>query len=63
MNEPLSRCNVTVIAPDRYAAAAVARAVVSDALRRQAPSLTQSGDCLPVIVRQLIAHHAPELLV
>jgi hypothetical protein len=26
---------VTVIAPDRYAAAAVARAVVSDALKRQ----------------------------
>ena len=26
---------VTVLAPDRYAAAAVARAVVSDALRRQ----------------------------
>ena len=29
---------VTVIAPDRYAAVAVARAVVSDALKRQAPS-------------------------
>ena len=27
---------VTVIAPDRYAAAAVAKAVVSDALKRQA---------------------------
>ena len=29
---------VTVIAPNRYAAVAVARAVVSDALKRQAPS-------------------------
>ena len=32
---------VTVTAPDRYAALAVARAVVSDALRLQAPSPTQ----------------------
>jgi hypothetical protein len=29
---------VTVYAPDRYAAVAVARAVVADALRQQAPS-------------------------
>ena len=32
---------VTVIAPDRYAAVAVARAVVSDALKRQALSASQ----------------------
>jgi hypothetical protein len=32
---------VTVSAPDRYAALAVARAVVSDALKLQAPSPTQ----------------------
>jgi hypothetical protein len=35
---------VTVTAPHRYAALAVARAVVSDALKRQAPSLSQSPD-------------------
>lgn len=34
---------VTVTAPGRYAARAVARAVVSDALKLQAPSPTQSG--------------------
>ena len=35
---------VTVMAPDRYAAAAVARAVVSDALKRQALPSSQSVD-------------------
>ena len=35
---------VTVTAPDRYAAVAVARAVVSDALRRQAWSSGQPAD-------------------
>jgi hypothetical protein len=35
---------VTVTAPDRYAAVAVARAVVSDALKRQAPSSSQPAD-------------------
>jgi hypothetical protein len=35
---------VTVTAPDRYAAVAVARAVVSDASRRQALSSIQSAD-------------------
>ena len=35
---------VTVTAPDRYAAAAVARAVVSDALKRQARSSGQPAD-------------------
>ena len=34
---------VTVTAPDRYAAVAVARAVVSDALKRQALSSAQSA--------------------
>jgi hypothetical protein len=33
----------TVTAPDRYAAVAVARAVVSGALKRQALSASQSG--------------------
>ena len=35
---------VTVTAPGRYAAVAVARAVVSDALERQAPSSRQPAD-------------------
>jgi len=35
---------VTVTAPDRYAAVAVARAVVSDALNRQVLSSSQSPD-------------------
>jgi len=35
---------VTVTAPDRYAAVAVARAVVSDALNRHAPSSSHSAD-------------------
>jgi hypothetical protein len=35
---------VTVTAPDRYAAVAVARAVVSDALNRQALSSSHSAD-------------------
>lgn len=35
---------VTVTAPDRYAAVTVARAVVSDALNRQALSPGQSAD-------------------
>jgi hypothetical protein len=35
---------VTVTAPDRYAAVAVARAVVSDALKRQALSSSQPAD-------------------
>jgi Na+-transporting methylmalonyl-CoA/oxaloacetate decarboxylase beta subunit len=35
---------VTVAAPDRYAAVAVARAVVSDALKRQALSSSRSAD-------------------
>jgi len=35
---------VTVTAPDRYAAVAVARAVVSDALNRHAPSSSRSAD-------------------
>jgi hypothetical protein len=35
---------VTVTAPHRYAAVAVARAVVSDALKRQALSFNQSPD-------------------
>ena len=35
---------VTVTAPHRYAAVAVARAVVSDALKRQALSPSQSPD-------------------
>ena len=44
---------VTVNAPDRYAAAAVARAVVSDALKRQAVSSSQSADDR--------AHHRAEI--
>jgi hypothetical protein len=43
---------VTVIAPGRYAALAVARAVVSDALKLQAPSPIQSGSDVPVVERQ-----------
>ena len=35
---------VTVTAPDRYAAVAVARAVVSDALNRQAPPPSHLAD-------------------
>jgi hypothetical protein len=35
---------VTVTAPDRYAAVAVARAVVADALQRQALSFSHSAD-------------------
>jgi hypothetical protein len=35
---------VTVTAPDRYAAVAVARAVVSDAVKRQDLSSSQSAD-------------------
>ena len=35
---------VTVTAPDRYAAVAVARAVISDALNRQALSPSYSAD-------------------
>jgi hypothetical protein len=35
---------VTVTAPDRYAAVAVARAVVSDALKRRALSSSHSAD-------------------
>ena len=35
---------VTVTSPDRYAAMTVARAVISDALKRQAPSSTQPAD-------------------
>ena len=35
---------VMVTAPDRYAAVAVARAVVSDAIKRQALSSSQSAD-------------------
>jgi hypothetical protein len=35
---------VTLTAPDRHAAVAVARAVVSDALNRQAPSSSQPAD-------------------
>jgi hypothetical protein len=42
---------VTVTAPDRYAAAAIARAVVSDALKRQALSSSQSVD-------HHVRHHA-----
>jgi len=44
---------VTVNAPDRYAAAAVARAVVSDALKRQAVSSSQPADDR--------AHHRAEI--
>ena len=36
---------VTVTAPDLHAAAAVARAVVSDVLKRQALSSSQPADC------------------
>lgn len=43
---------VTVTAPGRYAALAVARAVVSDALKLQAPSPIQSGSDVPVVERQ-----------
>jgi hypothetical protein len=35
---------VTVTAPDQYAAVAVARAVVCDAVKRQAPSSSHSAD-------------------
>ena len=42
---------VTVTAPDRYAAAAIARAIVSDALKRQALSSSQSAD-------HHVRHHA-----
>ena len=38
---------VTVTAPGRYAALAVARAVVSDALKLQAPSPTELGSDAP----------------
>jgi hypothetical protein len=38
---------VTVTAPSRYAALAVARAVVSDALKLQAPSPIQFGSDIP----------------
>jgi len=49
---------VTVTAPDQYAAVAVARAVVSDALRRQAlssgqvirPAGTTHEDCAELVV-------------
>ncbi len=44
---------VTVNAPDRYAVAAVARAVVSDALKRQAVSSSKSADDR--------AHHRAEI--
>ena len=44
---------VTVTAPDRYAAVAVARAVVSDALKRQAVPASQSADDR--------AHHRAEI--
>jgi hypothetical protein len=52
---------VTVTAPDRYAAAAVARAVVSDALKRQALSSSRRQTTMPVTVRRLAARRAPEL--
>jgi hypothetical protein len=42
---------VTVTAPDRYAAAAIARAVVSHALKRRALSSSQSAD-------HQVRHHA-----
>jgi hypothetical protein len=42
---------VTVTAPGRYAALAVARAVVSDALKLQAPSPIQLGSDAPVAGR------------
>lgn len=44
---------VTVTAPSRYAALAVARAVVSDALKLQAPSPIQLGSDAPVVERRI----------
>jgi len=44
---------VTVMAPDRYAAATVARAVVSDALQRQALPSSQSADHHAITARRL----------
>jgi hypothetical protein len=44
---------VTVTAPGRYAALAVARAVVSDALKLQAPSPIQLGSDAPVVERRI----------
>lgn len=35
---------ITVTAPDRYAAAAIARAVISDVLKHQAPSSSLSAE-------------------
>ena len=46
---------VTVHAPDRYAAAAVARAVVSSALKRQALSSSHPADHGAHIVRSSAA--------
>jgi hypothetical protein len=51
---------VTVTAPDRYAAMTVARAVISDALKRQAPSSTQPADDRAAIVRRSAGQRAPE---
>ena len=44
---------VTVTAPGRYAALAIARAVVSDALKLQAPSPIQLGSDAPVVERRI----------
>ena len=54
---------VTVVAPDRYAAVAVARAVVADALKRQARPChpARQHTTMPVTVRRLAARRAPEL--
>ena len=51
---------VTVTAPDRYAAAAVARAVVSDALKRQVLSSSRQQTSMPVTVRRFAARRARE---
>jgi hypothetical protein len=54
---------VTVTAPDRYAAAAVARAVVSAALKRQALSSSRSADDRAITVQGFAQYRAPEVLV
>jgi hypothetical protein len=53
---------VTVTAPDRYAAMTVAQAVVSDALKRQAPSSQPADDLARHRTEVPTGHCAPEQL-
>ncbi len=54
---------VTVTAPGRYAALAVARAVVSDALKLQAPSPIQLGSDAPCRGAAVKGHIARLLVI